>query len=141
MLQAMADPLARSRMECFATAGMRMDGAGDVLQPGTHLQRQPEAGREFGDAVTDRLNAQHEVVVGPGDDADEALLGILRQGPAIRSEGELPEPDVVPRLACFRWGKPDRDDLRAGEADGGDGLLVEDAAGAGRAFRPNLPLG
>ena len=64
--------------------GVRMDGAGDVLEQRAHLKRKGPLPDEFSDVCSNALYAKHAVVVFPGYDADEArgLLGFHRQGTA-----------------------------------------------------------
>ena len=51
-----------------------MDGSRDVLEPSAHLEREGETGRQLRYALTYRLDAKDEVVVGTGDDAQEAVV-------------------------------------------------------------------
>ena len=73
-MQGVAERLAGRLLYRLALRGVCMDGASDVLQPGAHLQGQAERGGEFGDAMTHGLEAQHQIVVGPGDDVYEGMV-------------------------------------------------------------------
>ena len=47
---------------------------------------------EFRDTGADRLDAEHQMVVGTGDDPHEALLGRFGQRTAIGGKGVLADP-------------------------------------------------
>ena len=66
--------LQRRFLQPFALRRMGVDRAGDVLQPRAHLERQAERRRQFRHPCADRLDAEHQMIVGARDDADEAVL-------------------------------------------------------------------
>ena len=72
--------LQRGFLEAFALGRVRMDGCGDVFEPRAHLDRQAEDRRQFGDAGADCLDAEQQMIVGAGDDADESILPAQRSG-------------------------------------------------------------
>src|SRR3989338_348402 len=98
-------------LERLAQRWMRVDRAGDVLQSRPHLDRQREARRKLGYAGADRLDAEYEMIVGAGDDADEAILALAGHRPAVCPEGKLPDLDLDPCRSRPGGRQPDRDDL------------------------------
>lgn len=74
--------------DTFAERRVDMNRRRDVLEPRAHLQRQREPRRKLGYALADGLQAEHEMIVRPRDDAHEAILCLERHGAAIGGEGE-----------------------------------------------------
>ena len=66
--------------------------------------RQAEGGRQFRHALPDRLDAEHQMVVGARDDADEAVLAELGHRAAIGGEGEQADLDLARRAPCASSG-------------------------------------
>ena len=87
-MQRVAERLQRRFLEAFALRRVGMDRAGDVLQPRAHLERQAEGRRQFRHALPDRLDAEHQMVVGARDDADEAVLAEHGHRAAVGRERE-----------------------------------------------------
>jgi hypothetical protein len=102
-----------------------MDGSPDVLEPRPHLKREGEAGRQLRYALTYRLDAEHDVVVGTGDEAQKAVVGVERQGATVSRQWKVADLDAMCAGTRLVWRQTDRDDLRIGEAYGGDDHLVE----------------
>src|SRR3954447_14966850 len=103
----------------------RVDRACDVLQPGAHFEREPKGGRKFRNARAHGLDAEHQMVVGAGRHADEAVLRLQRHRAAVRLEGETADTDRVAGRPGLVRREPDGDDLRIREADSRDRGLVE----------------
>jgi hypothetical protein len=64
------------------------------------------------------------LVVGAGHDAHETVLGCHGHRAAIGGERELAELDIVALRARFGRRQSSADDLRIGEADGGDAAFI-----------------
>ena len=78
----------------------------------------PKAADKFRHALPDRLDAEHQMVVGARDDAHETVLAEHRHGAAVGGKGNSADLDLAaerPRL--FRR-QPGCDHFRIGEADG-----------------------
>ena len=54
-----------------------------------------KARREFGDVRADGLHAEHDMIVGARDDADEALVGLFGHRPAVGAEREEADDDLA----------------------------------------------
>jgi len=67
---------------------MGMNCCGDVLETRAHLQRQAKGGRQFRNAGSHSLNAKQKMIVGPGDNADEACFPLESHGAAVGTEGK-----------------------------------------------------
>src|SRR5262245_45122191 len=102
-----------------------MDGSRDVLESRPHLKRKGENGRQLRYALTYRLNAEDDVVVGTGDKAQEASVGVECQGAPVGRQWEAADLDRMSGGAHLVWRQADRDDLGISEANGGDDHLVE----------------
>ena len=113
----------------------------DVFQPRAHLQREAEGGRQFRHACADGLDAEHEVIVG-------ARRRRARSRPRRRSVRARPLAGRETCPTCTSWPaarggvgrEADGDDLRIGEADGGNRDGIEDAALAGDDLGDHLAL-
>src|SRR6516165_7819211 len=87
------------RLQCrlvktFALGRMCINGCSDVFKARPHLDRKAEDCRQFGDAGADALDAEQQVVVGPGDDPDEAIFAAERKRAAVCPEWEDIRPDL-----------------------------------------------
>ena len=101
-----------------------MDCAGDVFQPGAHLQREREAGGKLRDTSANRLDPEHDMVVSAGDDTHKACLGGKRHRAPVGGEREVSGANFPSGALRLLRAKPDGNDLGIGEADRGDGALV-----------------
>ena len=75
----------------------------------------------------DGLDAEHDMVVGARDDAHEAFVVLQRHGAAIGAEGKMADANFAMRGLGGVGREPHRDDLRIGEADRGNGDMIEGA--------------
>ena len=118
-------------MEGFAQRRMGVDGERDVFEARAHFQRERKGGREFGDAGADGLDSEHDMVVGARDDAHEAVVVLQRHGAAIGAERKMADANFAMRGLGGVGREPHGDDLGIGEADRGNGDMIEGALLAG----------
>src|SRR5688500_16634548 len=82
----MAQSRERGLPKAFALGWVGMNCRGDVLKPRAHLERQTEPGRQFRNAGSNTLDAEQQMIVGSGDDADKAIFPLQSHGAAVCPE-------------------------------------------------------
>src|ERR1019366_6928653 len=108
----------------FTLRGMGVDRPSDVFESRAHLDRQAEGGRQFRDSGTHPLNAEHQVIVVPGDNTDEPSFLLECHGAAVGLKWKQTRHELDPsRLSCLRR-HPGGDNFGVGEADRGNATLV-----------------
>ena len=84
--------------EGLALGRVGVNRPGNVLEPRAHFEGQAEFRRQLRNSGPHRLDAKHEVIVGPGDDADEASFAATAVGvklaaltPSLRRRSHVPD--------------------------------------------------
>ena len=85
----------------FAERWVRMYRHAKIGRRGAHLDGEAESRGQFRNAATDGLNAEHQMVVGPRDDPDEAFFGLQGHGAAIGRERELADRNGMAGIPRF----------------------------------------
>src|SRR4051794_33252654 len=83
-------------VERLALGRMDMDCRRNVLKPRAHLERQREASGKLGDAGAHALDAECQMSVASGDDADEARVASEGQRSAVGLQRENRRRNSVP---------------------------------------------
>lgn len=130
----------RGLLKCLSETGVGVDRTRDILQARAHFQRQGESRGKLGNPVSHRLDAQNEMIVGAGDDPDEAVVPLQRHRLAISAERKTADCGLDAGRLCVLGRHPDRHKLGISEADRRNGVSVPDALFAGDDFRHHFSL-
>ena len=122
---------------------MDVDGAGDVVEAGAHLDRQGELARQFGDMRANRMDAEDDMIILARGDADETTIETRfhRQVTPGGSQREFAGDDLLAFGLGLVRRQANAHDFRLGEANGRDGNRVMDAAMTGNDLGDHLALG
>ncbi|KAK4045465.1 hypothetical protein OUZ56_033089 [Daphnia magna] len=103
----------------LAEGRVGVDGEADVVEEGRHLVGERPFGDEVGRRGADDVDPE-DLLVGVGDDLDEAGGFADGEGAGERRERELADLDREPLLLALLLGEADGRDLRIGEDGAGD---------------------
>lgn len=110
----------------LSQAGMGGNRCSDIFETRTHFQRQAKSGAKLGDTLADRLDTKVEMIVSPGNDANEAVVPLQRHRPTVASERKGPDTGLDACISRLDRRLPNGNQFGIGKADRGNGNLVPD---------------